>query len=219
MKAKMSLGDLALQIPGAPRVLRKHQLDFCCGGKKSLEDACSHQKLNLNEIIFELEQLVSSDFKEEDWRTKPLASIIDFITEFYHDRLRLMLPELVALADKVEKVHADHPQCPKGLTLKLQVINSELNDHMMKEEQILFPMIKANQGPMTQMPINVMQDEHVLHGENLQQLRSLAFNYKLPVEACGTWRALYKGLDQLEQELMEHIHLENNILFVRGQTE
>ncbi len=215
MKTSISLGQLALQVPGATRILRKHRLDFCCGGKKSFDEACKDQNLNMNEILLEIDALEISSDKSE-WADKPLPEIVDHIVSYYHDRLRLMFPELILLAEKVERVHADNDVCPKGLSKKLGEIHGELLNHMMKEEQMLFPMIKNDQGHNASMPIFVMQEEHNTHGESLNTLRNLTFDFTPPEDACGTWRALYKGLDQLESELMEHIHLENHILFARA---
>jgi regulator of cell morphogenesis and NO signaling len=147
---------------------------------------------------------------------KQLPEIADYIVGYYHERLRTLLPDLIFMADKVEQVHAGHELCPKGLTNKLREINNELLDHMMKEEQILFPLIKNGQGKHAGMPIKVMLHEHVLHAENLGQLRGLAQNFVAPEGACGTWRRLYQGLDQLDQELNEHINLENTVLFTRA---
>jgi regulator of cell morphogenesis and NO signaling len=144
------------------------------------------------------------------------SEITDYIVSFYHDRLRSFLPELIFLADKVEKVHADHKNCPKGLTSKLKDIQNELLGHMMKEEQILFPLIKNGRGSHAHMPIKVMQEEHTHHANSLAVLRDIAFNFDLTEGACRTWNTLYKGLDQLELELMEHINLENSILFMRA---
>lgn len=215
MKTTISLGQLALQVPGATRVLRKYHLDFCCGGKKSFDEACKNQNLDMNEILMEIEALESFSDKSE-WVDKPLPEIINHIVSYYHDRLRMMFPELILLAEKVERVHSEHGLCPKGLALKLGEIHNELLSHMMKEENVLFPMIKNEQFHHTSMPITIMQEEHNSHGENLIALRQMAYDFNPPEEACGTWRALYKGLDQLEMELMEHIHLENNTLFVRA---
>lgn len=160
-----------------------------------------------------MKEIVSS---ESELSVMPLSEMTDYIVGFYHDRLRLILPELILLAEKVERVHADHHYCPKGLTQHLHEIHRELLDHMMKEEQILFPLIKNGQGHLAFMPIKVMQAEHEIHDAALKKLRMLTFDFKLPEGACGTWNALYKGLSQLEVELMEHIHLENSNLFVRA---
>lgn len=215
MKTQTSLSQWALNVPGATAVLRKHRLDFCCGGKVSLEEACRERNIDVNTVLAELEALEVTQ-ENKDWANKPLNEIADHVTEFYHKRLRAMFPELIWLADKVEKVHADHPQTPKGLAAHLQEMHSDMLDHMAKEEQILFPLIKNGQGTNAYMPIKVMQEDHVSHGEGLKKLRQLAFDFTAPEGACGTWRSLYKGLDLLEMELMDHIHLENNILFMRA---
>lgn len=215
MKTELSLGQWATEVPGASRILRRYGLDFCCGGKKSLSEGCKDLNIDLSEVLLELETLevVNSQF---DWSVRPLAEITDHIITFYHDKLRLMLPELIFLADKVQKVHADHKQCPKGLAQKLEEVKGDLFDHMMKEEQILFPLIKNGQGQHAYVPIKVMQEEHDIHGSNLKEIKRIAFDFVPPEGACGTWRALYRGLDQLELELMEHINLENNVLFLRA---
>lgn len=151
------------------------------------------------------------------WGDRPLGEIIDYIVKFYHDQLRVTLPELIFFSSKVEKVHAEHVYCPKGLTKKLQEIQEELFSHMIKEEQILFPLIKNGQGKHADMPIKVMREEHEMHELNLKTLRSLAFDYNPPDGACGTWRTLYTGLENLEKDLTEHILLENNTLFKRAK--
>ena len=130
-----------------------------------------------------------------------------------------MLPELIALATKVESRHADKPTCPKGLAALLGAMQDEVLDHLAKEEQMLFPMILAGQGRFAVGPVQVMEHEHDEHGRNLALLRTLTGDFVPPAGACTTWRALYLGLRQLDQELMEHIHLENNVLFPRALAE
>lgn len=215
MKAQLSLGDIALKIPAATHVLRKYHLDFCCGGKKTLEEACRFQNLDMQKIIMELNALEVSSVSRE-WEKRTLAEITEHLENHYHARHRMMLPELQLLAEKVERVHLEHRECPVGLAHFIGEIIVELGDHMAKEEMVLFPMINSDRRKESRMPITVMMAEHDKHGQNLAQLRVLAFDFVPPEEACGTWRALYRGLDQLEQELMEHIHLENHILFDRA---
>lgn len=214
MKPTMSLGDIAEKIPASTTVLRKYQLDFCCGGKKTLEEACKVQGLDMSKILNELAALEISATANE-WSESSQEKLIDHIENHYHARHRLMLPELQLLAEKVERVHQSHRECPVGLSRFLGELTVELIDHMSKEELILFPMIKAGRGMEAFMPIHVMTAEHDQHGRNLAKLREMAFDFVPPEDGCGTWRALYNGLDQLEQELMEHIHLENHILFAR----
>jgi regulator of cell morphogenesis and NO signaling len=215
MLATMSLGDIAEKIPAATTVLRKYHLDFCCGGSKTLTEACQFQNLEIEKILGELTELEKAAHKSV-WTESSQENLIDHLENHFHARHRMMLPELKMMADKVERVHKEHNECPFGLSEFLAFLNEDLCTHMSKEENILFPMIKAGRGKEALMPIHVMKSEHDQHGQNLTKLRVLAFDFNPPENACGTWRALYKGLDQLEQELMEHIHLENHILFPRA---
>jgi regulator of cell morphogenesis and NO signaling len=130
----------------------------------------------------------------------------------FHAKHREQLPELIRLARRVETVHADHPECPTGLAEHLSHMQQELESHMMKEEQILFPMLCNGFYPGG--PIHVMQHEHLQHGDALGTMLSLAHDLQLPDGACNTWTALYLGLHELKEDLMEHILLENEILFV-----
>lgn len=215
MKEEMSLVQWALNVPGASRVLRKYHLNFCKNGKENLSKACLDSNSELIKILEELKPLSEMSEKIE-WTIKPLSEITDHIINFYHNRLRLMFPELIFLADKVEKVHTDSKNCPKGLTHHLVELQSEMLNHMMKEEQILFPLIQSGKGQHAYMPIKVMTEEHTGHEESLKKLKSIAFDFSLPEGACNTWKRLYEGLDLLELELMEHISLEENIVFLRA---
>ncbi len=117
------------------------------------------------------------------------------------------------MAHKVERVHASKNDCPRGLAEHLEYMARELEQHMLKEEELLFPMILAGDGALAAMPIQVMEQEHQDHGKNLTRLHALARGFEAPDEACGTWQALYLGLRELEAALMRHIHLENHVLF------
>lgn len=213
--ANESLSDIVLKIPMASELFRKHRLDFCCGGKKNLKEACAERSLNMDEIISNLKALEVKERIPADEK-KSLKEMTDFIVKRFHEDLRQRLPELVFLADKVERVHHDHESCPRGLTALMQSIHDELSSHMMKEENILFPMINAGHGSQAGMPINRMMFEHDAHGKDLDKIHELTNSFNPPEGACGTWRALYSGLQAFEAELMEHIHLENNVLFPRA---
>jgi iron-sulfur cluster repair di-iron protein len=146
--------------------------------------------------------------------TRPTADLVDFIERHYHPRLRTDLPEVIALADKVEQVHAaEKPTCPRGLAAHLRTMQAAVSDHLDKEEQGLFPLIRAGQGGAAGSPIHAREQEHVDHGRSLDRLRVLTANLTAPAEACPTWRALYLCLGWQADDLMEHIHLENNVLF------
>lgn len=208
------LSDLALSVPMVTEVFRKNRLDFCCGGKQTLKEACEKKSVNLDVIIEELKKLESK--KNETSEVRPLHELTAFIVERYHNDLRRRLPELMFLAQKVEKVHADHEACPHGLNQLLKNFYEEMLMHMMKEENVLFPLINSGRGNMAQMPVKVMTSEHDSHGRELEKIHELTSSFNPPPHACTTWRSLYKGLEKLEEELMEHIHLENNILFPRA---
>ena len=151
-----------------------------------------------------------------DWNTQPQDHLIDHLLARYHARHREQLPELVRLASRVEQVHGHHPHCPNGLADLLRDIQQELENHMLKEEQVLFPMLQMGMGPQAATPIQVMRHEHAQHSEALEQLLSLTNQITAPAEACNTWRSLYHELSAFHADLREHIRLENDILFARA---
>lgn len=212
--ADQLLSDLAISIPMVTELFRKNRLDFCCGGKQTLKEACAKKQLDLNSIIDELIKLKSTETNV--FQSLPLNDLTSHIVKRYHEDLRRRIPELVSLAQKVERVHHDHISCPHGLSQFLSDFYKDMLMHMMKEENVLFPLIEAGRGSMAMMPIKVMTHEHDTHGSQLEKLHHLTSDFTPPEHACTTWRALYKGLEKLEEELMEHIHLENNILFPRA---
>jgi regulator of cell morphogenesis and NO signaling len=203
------LGSIAQQIPGAAAVLRRHKLDFCCGGDATLAEAAGERGDDAATIARELRALAPR-VAEAPEAPEPL---IEHILERYHETHRRELPELIVMARKVEEVHAGHPEVPKGLALMLEHVAGALEEHMQKEEGILFPMIRAGMGRMAVGPIAVMRHEHVEHGERLRQLEELTHDHTPPADACNTWRALYAGTRKLVDDVMQHIHLENNVLF------
>ena len=211
-----TLADLAATHAGASRVFYRHDLDFCCHGRVSLAEACSKKSLAVAELVEELraETAHAPDFRR--WDEQPIPSLVAHVLARFHEAHRAELPRLLAMARKVELVHADKPSCPHGLAEHVQRIAEELEQHMQKEEQVLFPLILAGRGGMAAVPIQILEEEHVDHGRNLARLRDLAQGFKPPAEACGTWRALYLGLAELDEQVMQHIHLENNVLFPRA---
>ncbi|MFT3859058.1 MAG: iron-sulfur cluster repair protein YtfE [Aquabacterium sp.] len=216
--ADQSLGLLARTIPGATRVFHQHQLDFCCGGKQTLRTAAEKAGLDAARIEAELDALQSGQADDEitDWTEAPTDLLIDHILHRYHAVHREQLPELIRLARRVEHVHGDRPECPLGLADHLENMQQELESHMQKEELVLFPLLRQGTDPVVQGPIHTMRAEHDHHGEELARLGELTNDITLPRGACNTWRALYLGLRTLREDLMAHIHLENNVLFERA---
>lgn len=211
------LGEIAVSVPGATALLREYDLDFCCGGSETLAHAAQSKNLNLAEIEARLTALQQrkEDNPEEYWLNADYNEMIEHIIQRFHNRHKVQLQELITLAERVENVHGDREDCPIGIAAELQDIYADLTSHMMKEEQILFPMIKAGNYTMAQMPIRVMEMEHAEHGEHLDVVKLLTNNMTPPTDACNTWRALYNGLKEFADDLMLHIHRENNILFPR----
>ena len=210
------LGELVTAIPAAAKVFHRYGLDFCCHGKQSLAEACASRGLDASSILREAEDARGGAGSDVRWAERTLPDLVQHILDRYHAPLREELARLTELARKVERVHADKPAVPAGLARVLGGMASAIDDHLGKEEQILFPLIIGGDGRTARMPIRVMMQEHEEHGENLRRIRELTSDFGVPEYACMSWRELYRALTQLELDLMEHIHLENDILFPRA---
>lgn len=209
-----SLSDLALARPAASRVFRQLHLDFCCGGGRSLREACAERELDAASI---LDQIAAADagVAGRDLRGLPLPELIEHLLVTFHEAHRRELPDLIELAEKVERVHAEKPEVPVGLAAHLIAMRGALEDHMRKEEEVLFPAILRGARAALALPIRVMEAEHDEHGRGLRRLRELAGDFVPPVVACTSWKALLLRCEQLEADLMAHVQVENHVLFPR----
>jgi regulator of cell morphogenesis and NO signaling len=208
------IGDIARDQPSSTRVFLKHKLDFCCGGRRPLADACKKAGLDPDEIVRELRDAEAAPAQP---KSRTPAELCRFVVENYHEPLRRDVPPLIDAARKVERVHAGKPDVPLGLAAELEAFWAEMQPHMMKEENVLFPLLSRGAlGAQVAMPILVMQGEHDEHAAHLANIRKLTGDLQIPHHACATWQALYRGLVLMESELMHHIHLENNVLFRVG---
>jgi regulator of cell morphogenesis and NO signaling len=212
LSADQAIGQIAVQLPGATAVFRRLKLDFCCGGQISLKQATADKGLDANLVLAELGALQRTDAPVAI--SEP-ATLIDHILSRYHEVHRAQLPELIRMARRVEAVHREHPAVPTGLAEMLETMEQELLSHMQKEELILFPMLKAGGNPFVTEPIGMMRMEHIDHGAALDALCDRTNDITPPDGACNTWRALYAGIAQLKDDLINHIHLENNVLFAQ----
>jgi len=210
LSADQAIGQIAVQLPGATAVFRRLKLDFCCGGQVSLAQAAADKGLDAQAVLAELSALQRPT--ELPSATEP-GALIDHIIARYHDVHRAQLPELIRMAHRVEAVHRGNPDVPTGLGDFLEEVQQELVTHMHKEEAILFPMLKSGGNPFVGQPIGMMRAEHMDHGAALDKLNALTHDATPPEGACNTWRALYAGIAQLNEDLINHIHLENNVLF------
>ncbi len=205
-----AIGQIAVELPGATAVFRRLKLDFCCGGQVSLRQAAADKALDLDAVVQELSALQRPDSLPEAGTP---AELIGHIVARYHEVHRQQLPELIRMARRVEAVHRGNPHVPAGLADALEAMHEELLSHMHKEEAILFPMLARGGNSFAAQPIGVMRAEHTDHGEALEHIAHLTTDMVPPPGACNTWRALYSGLAQLADDLVNHIHLENNVLF------
>lgn len=209
------LGEIARKIPGATTIFHRHQIDFCCAGNKTLREAANSKLLDVETLTAELEQLPNLWWPDEDFDDASNEALIEYILTRYNDAHRWQLPELIRLARRVELVHGGHATCPAGLTYCLEQMQEALEEHMRKEEQTLFPMIARGMLKAAIHPVAVMRRQHDDLGKALEHMLHITHGLALPADACGTWRMLYLELETLRHDLIDHIHMENNILFNR----
>ena len=219
--------DIAVEYPTAIPVLERFGIDFCCGGKHTLAEACTRKDLGVDRVLEELEiHQRKTDAPDAGWQNAPLKDLAEYIVNRHHAFTREQIHLISGLMSKVEARHEEnHPEVAKVAKV-FAVVAAELAHHFVCEETILFPYIAKLEGggpaalpPMfgsVEQPIARMMADHNQAGEELRELRSLTSDYTPPAEACPTWRALYRALEDLEQDLHTHIHLENNILFPRA---
>lgn len=216
MTTEQTLGEVVAANPAAARIFHRHRLDFCCGGTQSLAQACAVSGLDPEAVLREIDAAGTDEREDVRWDQRSLDDLVRHILDRYHAPLRTEIPRLIDLARRVEHVHADKPDCPKGLADLLSDVREAVDGHLGKEEGILFPLILAGRGQMARMPVQVMLQEHDDHGRSLHRIRELTHDFHLPEHACASWRELYRSLAQLEVDLTDHIHMENNTLFPRA---
>lgn len=219
IQAETPVGHIAAEHPIATRVLARHKIDFCCGGGRPIGEICEEKGLDTRAILEEIQVELSNSTEDlEDWNESPLSELIDHIVRAYHRPLEEELPRLEFMARKVLRVHGDKaPNVLPDLVSTFLGLKAELEQHMVKEEEVLFPTIlRGTESPESEsITIQDLEEEHAAAGDALRRLRALTDDYQVPDEACNTWRALWAGLAALEESLHQHIHLENNILFPR----
>jgi regulator of cell morphogenesis and NO signaling len=221
--------DIAVEYPQAARVFESFGIDYCCGGDQSLEDACRQANVNADALREALRRPVGAeDASSGNWVSASLEELTDHIVSRHHTFVRQETARVIELLGKVRAKHeANHPELNR-IEERFRALASELKLHMLKEEQVLFPMIRqleeasreadadtAAFGGIT-FPIERMISEHEDAGGVLRSIRSLTGSFQPPPDACPSFRALYLGLEEFERDLHRHIHLENNILFPRA---
>jgi regulator of cell morphogenesis and NO signaling len=227
--SELTLAEIVKKNYKAAAVFEKYKLDFCCRGNRPIAAACIDLGVDASEVISELQAIKegsASGFSPDKWE---LDFLIDYIMNTHHQYVRGMIPVISAHAEKVALVHGkNHPET-REIAKAFSVLYKDLKQHMMKEEEILFPFIKRLvkiNGTETKYevpyfgsvanPIAIMEAEHQSAGDELYGIRSLSNNYTPPEDACSTYQILYRELKDFEEDLHKHIHLENNILFPKA---
>ncbi|MCC7155280.1 MAG: iron-sulfur cluster repair di-iron protein [Bryobacterales bacterium] len=226
-----TISEIASRSLGAVRIFERLGIDYCCGGKRPVEDACRELGMDSAAILAELDAAIAGRPADEtDWSEASLRDLIRHIVEKHHEYLKLELPRISQRLQKVMRVYGQQDQATLAYLPQLFAgLQSEMELHMHKEEAILFPFIErlessvsgggsAPQGPFGSIanPIAMMEHEHDSAGTALKSMRENTNGFAVPDYACVTYRSLLDGLRELEQDLHIHIHLENNILFPRA---
>jgi regulator of cell morphogenesis and NO signaling len=231
INAETTVREIAIAQPASIRVFERFGIDYCCGGRKPLIQACDELQLSVEQVLEKLEEVSGTPAGDETaWQSAPLSRLIQHIVRKHHTLVRQESPRLRALADKVRSRHgAAHPELLEIESLFGEVA-TELSTHMLKEEQILFPYIArmehtyaagmAAERPLfvtVENPIRTMVQEHENAGALLASIRRLSNDFQPSTGACPSYIGLYHGLEEFERDLHVHVHLENNILFPRAQ--
>jgi regulator of cell morphogenesis and NO signaling len=222
-----TVSEIAANSLTAVRVFERLGIDYCCGGKRPLADVCRDKGLDVAAVETELVSAAKAMAGAgRDWNAAPLRELIDHIVGTHHEYLKRELGPLAARVEKVHRVYNErYGETLTGLPEVFAGVRSELELHLQKEEMILFPAIaalEAGSGPShtcfgsVAQPIRMMEAEHDSAGAALARIRDITSNYAIPEYACVTYRSMIAGLQELEQDLHVHIHLENNILFPRA---
>lgn len=223
-----SVADWVMDMPARARVFERLGIDYCCGGKKRLLDACAARGLSAPAVRDELAATRNEpggEGVERDWRVAPLGDLCDHIERRFHAALREELPRLAGMLQRVVKAHGErHPEI-RVVAQVFDAFREELGAHMLKEERVLFPAIRdlergrrpAGCCANLDAPIAAMEHEHESAGQALQRMHELTGGYQAPEDGCTTYRVLMDGLATLEREMHAHVHLENNVLFPRAE--
>ena len=223
-KSAQSVGEIVSIMPKASEIFKEYRIDFCCGGNKPLNEAIKELKLNESEVLNKLDKAFEENkmIKEngKDFKEMSSSELIEYIENTHHIYVKKTLPELGELTTKIMRVHGLNHESLFRVHKLFSTLKAELEQHLIKEEEVLFPLIKEyDKEPGEQKSGRIKQvmketeDEHEAAGGILKELRKITDDYKVPDDGCNTYALTFKTLEELEADLFQHIHLENNILF------
>jgi regulator of cell morphogenesis and NO signaling len=227
--ATKTVREFAVELPQAIRLFEKLGIDYCCGGGKPLSEACAQAKIPVDDVLRQLKDNEKQPPGATNWAKAPLSDVMDYIVARHHAYVKQELPRLEQLLNKVVGKHAEaHPELNKVKTI-FAGLRDELTSHLMKEESVLFPYVRSMEESIrgtaklrpscfgtVRNPIHMMELEHDSAGDALRELRAVTNGFVSPEEGCFSFKALYKGLEEFEEDLHQHIHMENNILHPRA---
>lgn len=229
-KLNDTVGNIVTEFPGAAEILKENKIDFCCGGDRELKLAVK-EDLNYDSKAAEILKKINENYSEkkdyyaeiEDPKNLSQSQLIEYIVDKHHGFLQQTLPQLSELTKKILRAHREnHGQVLKKVHRLFNTLRIELEEHLIKEEEEIFPLIikysQAENGGESEETLNgilELETEHDTAGEIIKELREVTADYQLPEDACNSFKLCYSLLEDLESDLFQHIHLENNILFAR----
>jgi regulator of cell morphogenesis and NO signaling len=230
LSPEITVGELAARMPASAQVFEQFGIDYCCGGGQAFDQVCRARGLDPAAVLEEIERQphpAITAAPQPDWQSTPLSLLIDHIAGTHHVYMKTQLPRLDGMLEKILAKHsARHGAMLLPLAETFRAMKEELEGHLMKEELVLFPLIRSLESGSgepkgfpcgsVRNPIRVMVAEHDSAGQALGGMRQLTAGYTPPEDACNTFRAFYFELERMERDLHRHIHLENNILFPRA---
>ncbi|MCB0477845.1 MAG: iron-sulfur cluster repair di-iron protein [Crocinitomicaceae bacterium] len=221
-----TVGEIVAEDYRKAKVFRSYGIDFCCGGGKLLEDIISNKKIDLEQILGELHQVDQSDSEldQTNFDELTLEDLSEYIVSKHHTYTKETMEQILPLINKVARVHGDWKAELVKINNHFISLHTELTTHMMKEENVLFPyIVQLSRGLVAESPfgsieypIKNMELEHDVAGDLILRIEELSDNYTLPEGACNSYTVVYKLLREFQDDLMQHIHLENNILFPKA---
>ena len=226
-----TIRDIATTLPASTRIFEKLKIDYCCGGDKPLSEACKTADIDIDKLTAMLNDISKADASNEtlDFQNSTASELIDYILEKHHAYTKEEMARLELLVDKVVSVHGKNHSELLGLRDLMNRLFADLKQHLFKEEQILFPYIVATEKSLLEKgpapfapfgkvanPISMMLTEHDTAGELLREMRKVSSGYQVPSDACISYKTMYEAFEALEADLHQHIHLENNLLFLKA---
>lgn len=224
-----TLGDIVARDYRAAAVLERFGLDFCCGGRRTLDEACGAKNVSPQQVAAALDELTGSAPSDAPDRSWDAGALITHIVSVHHAYVREALPSITAHLEKLVRAHGErHPELLR-IAEHVDNVARDMKTHMFKEEEVLFPYVRALQAAVThgappppnmfgtvQNPIRMMEIEHAAAGNELEVIRELTNNYTVPADGCTTYRVCFRELEAFDADLRRHVHLENNVLFPKA---